>query len=167
MVLQTVGVILFLMNCCVCSAAGLWDPMPGRAQIAARYQVDPTPDVTFTDLWRQPAKAGLTGTVMGTTIGGLAMVVFGLGLQTDRRGAAWGALAATSTLGLVLLVCAVALWVGQAPVPARLWHAVLTATTVLLVGLCIAAARQIRSNPPPAGPQVISGAEVERLKRHP
>ena len=86
LVLQTVGFILFMSSCCICSVAGLWDPTLTRGQVVEQLEQAKTIGIDITTLFNEPAKAGLMLTVMFATIVGLALAVFGLGLQSEKRG---------------------------------------------------------------------------------
>ncbi len=81
-------------------------------------------------------------------VGGLALAVFGLGLQADKPRAAWGAVIANTSLFVVLLVAGVALWVAEGPAMLRVWHALLTLLTAALFVFTLKALGQVRADPP-------------------
>ena len=69
--LQTVGGILFLSSCCVCSSAFLWDPQWSliQAQSYQQQQIDGQPPISAHHITK-PARFGLMLMVMFTTVGG-------------------------------------------------------------------------------------------------
>lgn len=158
LVLQVVGGILFLGACCVCSSAGLWDPVLSRGDVAQQVL----------EGGARPADWGRFGAmvlVMFTTLGGLSMLVFGLGMQQDRPRAA-----AYAVISLVILLAALAaaaamLWTGHGPWVLRTADLVLLVIVASLLGLCIAAWREVRADPPPEGPNVLPpDADLDALK---
>ena len=161
--LQTVGVIFFLSTCLVCSLSGLWDPPRSPSEVLPDAQTFVADDqqTRLRDLIEHPGKTGVMLTVMGTTIGGLAMAVFGLGLQSEQPRAAWGALTATVSLTLVLIVASIGLWVGHASMLTRFWHLLLVMVTLVLVGFCVGALKQVLANPPPHEFNVMPGEEED------
>ena len=147
--MQTVGMVLFLSTCCVCSTAGLWDPVAPRNEVLKSMRDAEDPGVTLTTLFDDPARAGIMLTVMFMTLGGLTTAVIGLGLQAGNLRAARAAVVAHALLLCVLIAAGIALWAGHAPLGFRLWHAALTLLLIALVGFSIAAFKDIRRNPPP------------------
>ena len=164
--LQTVGVILFLSSCCVCSLTGLWDPARSPSEVLPHGQTFVADDqqTRLRDLIEHPGKTGFMLTVMGTTIGGLAMAVFGLGLQSEKPRAAWGALTTTVCLTLVLIVAGIGLWVGHASIVVSLWHFLLVIVTLVLVGFCVGAMKQVLANPPPHEFNVLPEEEGSKMR---
>lgn len=157
LVLQIVGGVLFLGACCVCSSAGLWDPVMSRGEAAEHAQAAALP----TD-W---GRVGAMLLVMFTTIGGLAMLVFGLGMQQDRPRATGPALISVAALCAVLVASGTMLWSGSGPWALRLVAAVLLLVMLPLLGLCIAAWREVRNDPPPAGHNILPpDADIDALK---
>ncbi len=160
LVLQTVGMVLFLSTCCVCVSTGLWNPVraPTEAVEQASHDLQ-TPAVTsplgLDDLIAQPARGGVALLVLGMTVGGLALAAFGLGLQSDRRLGAPGATVTCIVLLLLLALAGLGLWRGEAGVAVRVWHALLLLVIVLLLGFCLAAWQQVRRDPPPVDADVI------------
>lgn len=151
--LQSVGVLFFVSTCCVCSLSGLWDPALAPAEVLPLlHELDTQQQTRIADMIQQPAKTGVMLTVMGTTVGGLAMAVFGLGLQSEKPRAACAAMITTLLLLLLLLIAGVGLWTGAASMAARLWHLVLFMLTLVMTGFCAAALKQVIANPPPAEP---------------
>lgn len=153
--LQTVGMALFLSSCCLCSLAGTWDTLLSRPEVLERLAANQPLGVPIHALLRQPAHAGVMLMVMFTTVGGLAMAAFGLGLQAQRRRSAWGALGTVLALLAILAVAGVAIWFGRAHWVIRLWHAVLTGAVAVLAGFVWAALQEMRAHPPPIGIDVL------------
>jgi len=148
LLLQTIGAILLMTNCCICSTAFMWDPQ--RPPDQARENItDQTAFSKLQHLLDQPGRTGLMLTIVGATVCGLALMGFGLGLQSDRRRSATGALATGVVFTLLMLAAAAALWTGEATLTARLWQALLTVLAVVVTGFALAAWREVRANPPP------------------
>ena len=147
--LQVIGGILFFSSCCVCSAFGSWDPTMTRGQALNAYAEDETPGYTFATMFDQPGQAGVALHVAFSTVGGLGMMVFGLGLQAEKRKSGWGAVIACAATTAVVAVAAVFLWSGDASWGYRLWNLVVMLVTAVLTGFSIAALRQMLRNPPP------------------
>jgi protein-S-isoprenylcysteine O-methyltransferase Ste14 len=147
--LQTVGMLMFLSSCCICSLGGVYDPVQTRGQVI--FGVDEAA-ATAAPVWRRvlddPGAGGLMLTVMFSTVGGLALAVFGLGMQSDKPRAATAALTTSATLVAILVLGGVGLWIGDSAWTARLWHLLLLLLAATLLGFCIAAWRQVRRNPP-------------------
>lgn len=135
---QTVGCLLFLSTCCVCSSSFLWDPIPGAHEAPA----------DFTETVSDPARRGLFTTIMSVSAGGAALAAFGLGLQSDRKRAASAATATCAVLIGVLLFAATDLWRGDAGWTARGWNLAMIALHVLLLGFAVAAWRDVKRSPP-------------------
>ena len=160
--LQTVGGILFLSSCCVCSSSFLWDPQWSLIQ-AQRFLEDQEHGQQQGDgaSWFPsqrlggPAKFGLMLMVMFTTVGGLAMAVFGLGLQAEKPASGWAALVTNGVFLLVLIVAGAALWSGQASPAVRVWHGIVSMVVIVLLGFTITALRQMIAHPPPGDLQVV------------
>ncbi len=154
-VLQTVGMIFVLATCCVCSLTFLWDPTPPRGQV----DLETSPPSSLAESWQalvaDKGKSGLMLTITSLNVGGLALAVFGLGMQSDRRRAAWGALVSVAVLTGVLILAGIWLWSGEAGLQARIWHALALILTLSLWLFLIPAVRQIMANPPPADVDVL------------
>jgi hypothetical protein len=149
--LQAFGVILLLSTCCVCSLSFLWDPQRPPSLVDGDPSVEQTRrSSNLTVLMDEPGRLGVMLTIMSTSVAGLAMAGFGLGLQAERLRAAWGAAASTSLWFIVLVGAGVALWTGESSINARIWHMLLAALALLLSGFAIAALRQVLADPPPA-----------------
>jgi len=146
--LQTVGMILFLSTCCVCSLAGLWDPTLSRPAVLQQLDSGEPIGLSFLSLFAQPAKAGVMLMAMFMTVGGLAMAVFGLGLQSEKPRSAWGAMATVILMMIVLCLSGVGLWVDHASWSARSWHGILTVVVLVVFGFTWAALRQMIACPP-------------------
>ena len=159
-VLQTVGLVLFLSTCCVCALAGQWDHVPSRSELLLRGAGEGDVGKSLPDLFREPAGASMMLLSMFMTVGGLAMMVFGLGLQSQKRHSASGALLTMVLALLVLSLSGVGLWAGGAAAPALLWHGALCLVVLALTPLTIAAWRQMRAFPPPPDLHVV-GADFD------
>lgn len=158
LVLQVVGGVLLLGGCCVCGTAGMWDPVISRGEAV---RVAEGGAAVLAD----PGRLGAMLTVMFATVGGLAMLVFGLGMQQDRRRAAPAATLSMMILLLVLIAAGVGLWTGSGPWALRLANTALVLVTVMLTVLCVAACREVRADPPPDGPTILPpDADLDALK---
>jgi hypothetical protein len=146
--LQTVGMILFLSTCCICSGYGIAESGQSPDQAIEQFQDYEMSRFGFGELLRNPGRAGVMLTVVFVTVGGLAMAVFGLGLQAEKRGAGWAALVTTAALTGVLLVAGAGLWVGDGGWLARTLNAVLIVLLGVLTGFSWAALQQVRAHPP-------------------
>jgi hypothetical protein len=154
LLLQGVGGLLFFSTCCVCSMAWLVDPNLSQTQVVDLIQRDPHAIEGGHPL-ADPGRLGMVLNVMFTTVGGLGLMVFGMGLQSDKPRAAWGALA-TNVLLLVLLVAAgVLLWIGGGAIGALIWNAALVMIVAGLLAFCVAALRQVIRHPPPKGMDIL------------
>jgi hypothetical protein len=153
--LQTLGILLFAANCCVCGMTGLWDPVASRSDIIHQIDSGRPLGMTVQRLFEDPAKAGYMLTVVIGTVGGLAMAVLGLGLQADRRRAAAGAMACVGAVAAIVTAAGVLLWVGHAPWEARAWNAVLVAVLFVTGGFTWHAMREVTANPPPANIDIV------------
>jgi hypothetical protein len=149
--LQTIGVTLFLLNCCICSTGFLWDQKPASLEILDQARQQGLSASAMQD----PAKLGVMLTVVFSTVGGLAMAACGLGLQSERRRAAWGAFGTVLVLSLILLSGGAALWIGGASLAAKLWNAALTLVALISLGFTWVALRQVIANPPPPDVDVV------------
>jgi hypothetical protein len=141
--LQAVGMMLFMTTCCVCSTSFLWDPIQSPSQAIEQSTAAPG------DMFRDPGRTGHMLTLMVATVGGLALAGFGLGLQSDHRRAATGALISCAAMLVVLSAAGFGLWMGETTWAVRIWHAVLSLVTVITSGFVITAWRQVRRQPPP------------------
>lgn len=147
-VLQTVGVLLLLSTCCICAVSGAWLPTKDRGQVMQEMSL-PQPAPAPTPLWRDPARFSAVVMVFLLAAGGLAMAAFGLGMQSERLAAAWGAVLTCALLLLLTLAAGVALWLGDGhPLP-RLWNAAMVLLLAVLTGFSWAGLRQIQRHPPP------------------
>lgn len=150
-----VGMMLFLSTCCVCSSSGVWDPPMSKDQAQASIDEKKEIVITLSQTFRDPATAGLSLMVMFSTVAGLALAVFGLGLQSDKPRAAWAALTTALLWLLILIAAAICLWVGEAGIVAKIWNLALLLIAVILLGFTIAALRQVRQFPPPPGMDIL------------
>jgi len=174
LLMQVAGVLFFFLGCCACAGSGAWDPVPGRGQTYERIAENEAVTVTAARLFEEPGRAGMLLSMIAASFGGLGLAGFGLGLQSDRAGAAGGALAVSLAMSALLLAGGAGLWmsgrVGE-PVeitrfgrvllalspawPARLVHGLATAVSLGITALAAGAWREHRRDPPPAGPQVL------------
>lgn len=158
LLLQIIGGALLLGGCCVCGTAGMWDPVISRGEAAQVAQAG-------APVLHDPGRLGAMLTVMFATVGGLAMLVFGLGMQQDRPRAAPAAALSMLALLPVLIGAGVGLWMGRGPWMLRLANAALVLVTVMLAALCATAWREVRADPPPAGPTLLpADANLDALK---
>ena len=148
MLLQTIGIILSVSSCCICSMSGAWDPLPSHGTVHKQIESDTVEVVNFQTLIEYPGRAGTLLTASIATVGGLALAVFGLGLQSDKPRAAMGSVLVCAAMILVLLIGAVALWMGTAPFLIYVWNHGLVLLTMGLMLFCLAALRQILADPP-------------------
>ena len=148
-ILQVVGMLLFLSTICVCAFAGQWDKVLSRSEVLERHQQNQTLAWSVGDLIDEPARAGMMLLSMFMTVGGLAMTVFGFGLQAQKRRSALGALLTMLLALLVLIVAGIGLWMDAASPLARLWHAGLSLLVLALTLLTINAFKQMQVHPPP------------------
>ena len=147
--MQIVGGVLFFGSCCVCSALGAWDPTMSRGEAIRTYAADPTVGYSLRSMLEHPNRAGVALLIAASTVGGLGMLVFGLGLQAEKRRAGWGAAITTWLLAAAMVVAGVLLWSGPGGWGYRIWNAVMLPLTVLLAGFATVALRQMRRHPPP------------------
>lgn len=143
LVLQTFGGLLFLSTCLICFTAFEWDPIQGRSVQTAE------PISRLESIVHDPARFGFLLMVVTSSVGGLALMVFGLGLQSEKRRAGWAALIANVLQLFLLLSATVLMWTGSASILACLWSALLTVITAILLLFTIAALRQFIAHPPP------------------
>jgi hypothetical protein len=154
LLLQTIGALLLMTNCCVCSTAFMWDPQ--RPPAAAQENLaDEDALSKLRNMINEPGRTGLMLTIVGSTVCGLGMMGFGLGLQSDRRRSAAGALVTCVLFMLIMIAAGVGLWTGEATFTARVWQAILAALGVMTTGFTFAAWREVRANPPPTGVDII------------
>ena len=155
--LQTVGGILFLSSCCVCSSAFLWDPQWSLIQAQGFQEQQQGDGESLFPAHRlgEPARFGLMLMVMFTTVGGLAMMVFGLGLQAEKPASGWAALVTNVLFLLILIAAGAALWSGQASWAVRVWHGIVSVVVMVLLGFTITALRQMIAHPPSGDQHVV------------
>jgi len=148
LLLQTMGFVLFVSTCCICALAGRWDPVLSREVVLEQQRDGTAFDWSLADLASQPDRAGMMLLAMFMTVGGLAFLVFGLGMQSEKRGSATGAALTTALAILILVVSGTGLWIGGATWAALAWHAVLTVVVLAVAPLVVASWRQMANNPP-------------------
>lgn len=102
--------------------------------------------------------------MIGTFLGGLALVAFGIGIQGEKYGSAfWGAISA-GALVLLWLVCA-SIWGLAAGAWLRAGLALLLAgLNAMLMLLAAYSARTLRLFPPPPDESVVSGEFVRQFE---
>ncbi len=145
-VLQVVGGAFLMVCCCMCSTAFQWDP---QWTLLEAESIEPAPPRgRLADLVADPGKFGLMATVVASTVGGLGLLGFGLGLQTDKPRAAWGAVICVCILLIAMLVAAYGLWWGSASWPARVVNGLMVLVVLVLLPFTVTALRQVRANPP-------------------
>lgn len=155
--LQIVGMTLFLSTCCVCSSLEAWDPPMSKDEAKEKVEQQNEADfiITAQRMFQDPATAGLSLMVVCSTVGGLALAVFGLGLQSDKPRAAWAAMI-TAALWLVILIASgVCLWIGGATLIAKGWNIVMVLLACAVLAFTVAALRQILKHPPPPGLDIL------------
>lgn len=166
LVLQAVGAVLFLTTCCVCSLSGQWETVLSRGEILESQQDDQALNWSAADLIDRPGQAAMMLMAMFMTVGGLAMLAFGLGMQSEKRHSALGAVLTILAADGVLIVAAVGLWAGETHWLARLWHAAMMLTVLLLTPMTIVAYRQMRADPPPEDLYVVpEDFDIDAYKR--
>lgn len=154
--LQTVGMILFLSSCLICSLSSWWHPMQDRGEVIEQVRTGQTTGGNFLrDIRERPVEAGYAMTVIFSTVGGLGMAVFGLGLQAERRRAGVAAMVTATTLLVILIIAGALLWHGGAGWPARILHGLLTTTVAIAALFTWYAMRQVLADPPPANIDVV------------
>jgi hypothetical protein len=150
-VLQAVGMMMFLATCCICSTSFLWNPILSPSEAIELTQSSQSKMST-------PGDSGRTGvmlTVVTMTMGGLALATFGLGLQSDRREAALWAVITNVAMTLLFIAAGVALWMGDSTWSVRIGHGAVLLISLILLGFTIAALREVRAAPPPADIDII------------
>lgn len=111
--------------------------------------------ITLSQTFADPATAGLSLMVLFTTVGGLALAVFGLGLQSDKPRASLAAVVTAALWLLILIAAGICLWVGSASIVAKIWNLVLILIAALLLGFALVAWKQVRQFPPPPGLDIL------------
>ena len=207
LLLQTLGFVLFISTCCICSLAGQWESVPSRAELlnpslaeeqpasdpppsgspaptdlgtssdlakkvepsashVARHTTLPPTSGSLAELMGKPVQAGMMLMAMFMTVGGLALVVFGLGMQSEKRGSGTGALIVVGGSLLVLILAGIGLWSGPASWLARLWHGLVFLVLCGLLPFVFVSWRQMRAHPPPDDLYVVDGDfDVDTYKR--
>lgn len=154
--LQTVGMILFLSSCLICSLSSWWHPMQDRGEVIEQVRTGQTTGGNLLrDIRERPVEAGYAMTVIFSTVGGLGLAVFGLGLQAERRRAGVAAMVTASILLFILLIAGALLWHGGAAWPARILHGLLTFTVAVVALFTWHAMRQVLADPPPADIDIV------------
>ena len=163
---QVIGFIMFLTSCCVCSSIGSWE-IPSRGATIENLVKNEEGVITLSKMFDHPGATGIMLTAMFATVGGLTLTVFGLGLQSDKPKAAWGALITTVGLSLVLGLAAVCLWIDEVGFSAKLMNHLLLLTTLFMAGFSIAALKDVRKTPPPPGMDILpADFEIPKSSHH-
>ncbi len=149
-VFQIVGMVYILGGCCLWSLAGRFidRPEPARSWWAAdgaANQLEGDEPVREASDAVQLASAAA---VIGTFIGGLALLAFGIGIQAERLSSArWGTASAASLAAVWIVV--VGAWIYSARDWAGgLWGIVMTVANVVLALLAAESSRVLRGHPP-------------------
>ena len=157
---QAVGGILFLTSCCLCSGYGVVAP-PNTGDQAITSEV-----WTLRYLVDHPAASAGLLTTLAATVGGLGWMVFGFGLQSEHRRAAWGVLSVTLVMLLALGAAGGLLWVhGGSSWTVRGLHAGLTLLTLTSLILGFLAQRQVAADPPPDDLYAVRDEELAEDQR--
>ncbi len=165
--LQIVGVILFLTTCCVCSSSGLWEDVMTAQQAERKVHEKEDIVITFRKMLDEPGRAGASIMVVFSTVCGLALAGFGLGLQADKPRASIGALVSACAWLFSLILAGVCLWIGQASSFARGVNAGFCVISIIVLCFTVAARREVRANPPPPGLDVLPpDFEIPKYGRH-
>ena len=155
--LQCVGAVLFLTSCCSCSSAFLWNPQWTLAEAQQAPQEPNRPRLLL--MMDEPGKFGLMMMVLLGTLGGLSLIVFGFGLQSEKPRSGWAALITNVALLALLLFAGIGIWrgllQGETSVMTVIWHTVLTLVVAVLLIFTIPALRQLLLDPPPADLHVL------------
>ncbi len=166
-VLQVVGFTLFLSSCCVCSSAWLFEDTMSPTALAELLEREPE-RVTGegADASAKARQLGVVLLVMFTTIGGLALASFGLGLQSDTPRAAYGAVATSVVMTLVLITACVFLAIGGASVAGLIVNGLLVLLTAALSVMSAFALAEVRRDPPPRDANVLPPDWEPPPRRH-
>ena len=157
LLLQVVGAAMFFSSGCVCTTAFLWDPISARPQPQPVASLEPQSLVERAT--REPGKWGLMLMVTGSAVGGLALMVFGLGLQSEKPNSGWGALVSNALVLAALVVAGVGLWTGEASVLTRVWHSAELLVVLLLLGFTVRALREMLADPPSGDLHLVPAGE--------
>lgn len=173
-VLQGLGVALFLSNCCLCSLAGLWDTNLTSVEAREVMARDPELITQPGSYLRDPGRAAAAVTLLAATVGGLALAALGLGMQADRPRPAYGAAGVHILLVLIFAATGVLLWTAATGWAMLAWHAVLLVALAAGLPFTLAACGQVMRHPPPPVDEtlppgfdvrdVLAGEKPSRLK---
>ena len=165
--LQFVGVVMFLTTCCVCSLSGLWEGVLTKEQAERKVHEKEEIVITFRRMFEEPGRAGASIMVVFSTVGGLALAGFGLGLQADKPRAALGAVISAMLWMLTMILAGVCLWIGDGSWLARGINALFFVGSIIIVSFTVAACREVRANPPPPGLEILPpDFEISKYGRH-
>jgi len=151
-VMQTLGMLLFLSSCCVCSFAGSWEGHEISRGVADTEGVLGLADYIKQENW---GKVGMMLNVMFPMAGGFALATFGLGLQADRKGAGLGALLVAIICALIVVLGGMGIWSGESTLFAKVWHGLVSLMMWVLVGLSYVAYKDVRADPPEANVDIL------------
>jgi len=161
-VFQGMGVAFFAIGMLVCCMGSLFGSDAIRHDLSGngwRLPGDPPHKPTYN------VPVAMAASVAMVCLLGIALAGAGLGLQAQKRSAPWWAVAATF-LGM-------AFWIMQSVFAATILRSILWALAggtmavcfALLLGLALAALRQMRADPPPAGYQTIPPDELAQIEQ--
>ncbi len=138
-VFQIVGMILLCGGCCV-------GPIIGWFQ---GEQAAAPPDVAAWLRDSPPQQLLVTACIVANGVGGLALAVFGMGLQQEQPSSGTGALVSAGALATVYVGSAVAAIVLGLSLPRIAVHVLLAAGTLVLMLMAGGARRTMQLHPPP------------------
>jgi hypothetical protein len=160
--LQWLGILLFLSSCCISSTAGIWDPVQSRAQSIKQLQSQNPVGLTASEIFRDPHKTA-TALLFGFAPPlALALAVFGLGMQADKPHAPLAAFLTDLLLIIILTASGIAAWNAEHATALRLWQAFLTLLTLPLLVFIWKAWKQVQADPPPLNTGQITEQELQQ-----
>lgn len=138
-VFQIVGMILLCGGCCFGPVVGWFqgEQPAAPADVAAWIRNSPTHQLL------------VAACIIANGVAGLALAVFGMGLQQERKSSGTGALIAACVLSAVYVGCAVVAIVTGMSLPRIAVHVLLAGGTVVLVLMASAARHTMQVHPPP------------------
>ncbi|MEX2213668.1 MAG: hypothetical protein WD768_06050 [Phycisphaeraceae bacterium] len=165
--LQVVGIMLFLVTSCMCVFAGVWDPPLSKDAAAETLEKEADPQSALLAIAAEPGRLGKFLTVVISSVAGLSLAVFGLGLQSDKPRAALGAVITAFLWLATLLTGGVMLWTGAGTIAMRIWNFLLVAAAAIVLAFTIAALRQVLRHPPPKGLEILPpDFEIPKSYKH-
>jgi hypothetical protein len=139
LVFQIAGMSCLLGGCCIGSFSGLIQG-PSVEASGFRQWLTQSP----------PGQVIAAVNIVVTCLAGLALAVFGMGLQHERAGGAVGAAVTTGVLALSWAVTTTASFLAAPALLRILLQLLFLAASVVLFLLALAARRELQLNPPPA-----------------